>query len=136
MYSPGKGNETHLDFNRETMEIKRSVEISVEKTRRFVIRQPETDAIIIVSGVQRADAGGGNGSRFISNQMPSAFIKSLKRARRISLKPKMGAMFVCPPSLDAAIGEPDDAPPVETINLLADAAENQIREIEIRQEVL
>lgn len=112
------------------MEIKRSVEISVEKTRRFVIRQPETDKTILCPACNET----------MLTAEAAAILFQIKCRRIYQLvelgaahfnETETGAMFVCPPSLDRAIRNIEDLPPAEIINLLADAAaENQTEEIE------
>ena len=118
------------------MEIKRTTEISVEKTRRFVIRQPETDPAIACPAC---------GEPMLTAEA-SAVLFGVKCRRIYRIvetgaahfhETETGAMFVCPSSLDAAIENIDDAPPAEIVKLLADsAAENQTGEMEIQQKLL
>jgi hypothetical protein len=117
------------------MEIKRSIEIAVEKTRRFVIRQPETDAMILCPKCNEpmlaAEASA------VLFQINCRRVYQLVEAGAAHfVETETGALLVCPPSLDAAIGNIDDAPPVEIVNLLADSAENPSREIKIKGKVL
>lgn len=106
------------------MEIKHTTEIIVEKTRRFVIRQPETDTAVWCPAC---------GERMLTAEASAAlFSIRCRRVYRIVelgaahfVETETGALFVCPPSLDAAIGTVNDAPPAEIVKLLADAAENQ-----------
>lgn len=112
------------------MEIKRTIEISVENTRRFVIRQPETDEIVLCPAC----------GELMLTAEASAVLFRLKCRRVYQLvelgaahfvETATGAMFVCPPSLDRAIGDVTAAPPAEIVKLLADcSAENQIGEVE------
>lgn len=105
------------------MEIKRTTEISVEKTRRFVIRQPETDEMIFCSAC---------GEPMLTAEAAAALFKiKCRRVYRIVesnaahfTETEAGAMFVCPQSLDAAIGNIADPPTAEIVKLLTNAAEN------------
>ena len=118
------------------MEIKRSVEISVEKTRRFVIRQPETDAMIVCptcgEPMLTAEACA------LVFQINCRRIYQIVEANAAHFaETETGAMFVCPSSLDQAIGDVTDSPIAQIVQLLTDsAAENQTEEIKIQQELL
>ena len=108
------------------MEIKRSTEISVEKTRRFVIRQPETNELIScpVCGELMLTAEAAAALFHIKYRRVYQLIEA--NAAHFT-ETETGAMFVCPQSLDAAIGNADDALTAEIVKLLTDsAAENQI----------
>ena len=117
------------------MEIKRTAEISVEKTRRFVIHQPETDAAIrcpmcgeLMLAAEAAAVLFGVKCRLV--------YRIVEAGAAHFVETETGAMFVCPPSLDAAIGNIDDAPSAEIVKLLADSAKNRTEEIEIKQKTL
>ncbi len=86
------------------MEIKRSIEISVEKTRRFVIRQPETYAAI------RCPACG----ELMLTAEASAVLFRVKCRRVYRIveagaahfaETETGALFICPPSLAEILGD-------------------------------
>ncbi len=108
------------------MEIKRSIEISVEKTRRFVIRQPEMSETISCptcgEPMLTAEAAA------VLFQINCRRVYQIVEANAAHFaETETGAMFVCPPSLDAAIGNIDDATPAEIIKLSADSsAESEI----------
>lgn len=118
------------------MEIKRTTEISIEKTRRFRIRQPETDETILCATC---------GEPMLAAETSAALFK-IKHRRVYRLveanavhftETETGAMFVCPQSLDAAIGNFNDVPIEEIAGLLSgSAAEDRCGEIEIKQKVL
>lgn len=118
------------------MEIKRTTEISVEKTRRFVIRQPETDATITCPACSEP--------MLVAETAAVLFRVKCRRIYQIVetgaahfFETEAGAMFVCPSSLDRAINNIDSAPAAEIVKLLADSsAENRIGEIEIKQNLL
>lgn len=117
------------------MEIKRSIEISVEKTRRFAIRQPETDETISCPAC--------NELMLTAEAAAVLFKTKCRRVYQIVeanavhfLETEAGAMFVCPSSLDRAIGNNDDVPFDEIAKLLSDAAENRTGEIVINQKSL
>ena len=118
------------------MEIKRSVEISVEKTRRFVIRQPETDAIFTCPACNEP---------MLTAELAAVLFRV--KCRRVYqhveagaahfFETEAGAMLVCLPSLNAAVGNIDYAPRAEIVKLLADSsAENRVGEIEIKRKSL
>ena len=106
------------------MEIKRSVEISVEKTCRFVIRQPETDAMILCPTC---------GELMLTAEV-CALIFQINCRRVYQLveagaahfvEIETGAMFVCPSSLDAEIGEDYNEPTAEIVKLLEETEVQQ-----------
>ena len=118
------------------MEIKRTTDISIEKTRRFVIRQPEADATILCPSC---------GELLLAAEAAAVLFRvKCRRVYQIVeagaahfVETEAGALFVCPPSLDAAIGDIDDAPPAESVKLTADSlTESEISEIEIQQKTL
>lgn len=118
------------------MEIKRTTEIVVEKTRRFRIRQPETDETIACPAC---------GELMLAAEICAVLFRvKCRMIYRIVeanqahfLETETGAMFVCPQSLDAAIGDIADEPTAEIVKLLSEsAAENQIKTIEIKQKAL
>ncbi len=118
------------------MEIKRSVEISVEKTHRFRIRQPETDAMILCptcgESLLTAEA-----CALVFQINCRCVYQIIEAGAAHFVETETGSMFVCPQSLDAAIGEADDALPAEIVKLSAESAvENQTKEIEIQQKIL
>ena len=118
------------------MEIKRTIEISVEKTRRFVIRQPETDAVILCPTCNEPMLTAEAAAVLLGVKCRLVY-RIVEAGAAHFVETETGAMFVCPQSLDAAIGNIDDAPPAEIVKLLADAAvENQTGEIEIQGELL
>lgn len=118
------------------MEIKRTTEISVEKTRRFRIRQPETNETISCSVC---------GEPMLTAEASAALFK-IKNRRVYQLveaniihftETETGAMFVCLQTLDQATCNTDDVSADEIIKLLSDSAtENGSGEIEIKQKVL
>ncbi len=84
------------------MEIKRSIEISVEKTRRFIIRQPETDIAFHCPAcgepMLTAEASA------VLFQVKFRRIYQIVEANAAHFfETETGAMFVCPPSLGSAI---------------------------------
>ena len=118
------------------MEIKRSVEISVEKTRRFVIRQPETNQTIWCPACNEPMLAA-EASAVLFRVKCRRVYQLVELGAAHFVETETGALFVCPPSLDAAIGETDDAPTAEIVKLLTDAAaENKIGEVEIQQKTL
>lgn len=118
------------------MEIKHSTEISVERTRRFVIRQPEMDETLPCPGC---------GEMMLSAES-SAILFRVKCRRVYQLveadavhfvETETGVLFVCPPSLDQAIRNAGDEPPTEIVKLLADStAANPAVKTEIQGELL
>ena len=106
------------------MEIKRTIEISVEKTRRFVIRQPEADATLSCPAC---------GELMLTAEAAAVLLRvKCRRVYQIVepgaahfVETETGAMFVCPPSLDAAIGNVDDAPNEYGLQKV-DAASNRL----------
>ena len=117
------------------MEIKRTIEISVEKTRRFVIRQPEFDETIScpMCGELMLTAE----AAAVLFQIRCRLVYQLIEAGAAHfVETETGAMFVCPPSLDRAMGNVDDAPPAEIVKLLAGSIESQIGEVEFQQKTL
>ena len=106
------------------MEIKRSVEISIEKTRRFRIRQPETDAMILCPTC---------GEPMLTAEAAAVLFQiNCRRVYQIIeagaahfVETETGALFVCPSSLDAVIGDADAAPPAEIIQLLEETEVQQ-----------
>ena len=117
------------------MEIKRSIEISVEKTRRLVICQPETDDTMPcpVCGELMLTA---EAAAILFQIKCRRIYQIVELGAAHFVDTETGAMFVCPPSLDAAIGNTDDAPPSEIVKLLADSIESQIGEVEFQQKTL
>ena len=118
------------------MEIKRTTEISIEKTRRFRIRTPETDAMISCPSC---------GEPMLTAEAAAVLFQiNCRRVYQIIeagaahfVETETGAMFVCPSSLDQAIGDVTDSPIAQIVQLLTDsAAENQTEEIKIQQELL
>lgn len=113
------------------MEIKRATEIYIETTRRFVIRQPETDETILCPVC---------GEEMMPAEMSAAFFQI--KCRRVYqlveagaahfVETEAGATLVCLSSLDAAIGNTNGASLAEIAGLLADSAtKNSAGEIEI-----
>ena len=118
------------------MEIKRTTEISVERTRRFSIRLPETDETIQcpMCGELMLTA---EASAVLFRVKCRTVYQFVEAGAAHFVETETGAMFVCPSSLDAAISDGNDAPIAEIIKLLADsAAENQTGEVEIKQKSL
>ena len=112
------------------MEIKRTTEISVEKTRRLVIRQPETDATIRCPACNEpmltAEA-----VAVLFRVKCRLIYKIVEAGAAHFVETETGALLVCPSSLDAAIGNVSDIPTAEIVKLLTDsAAENQLEEIQ------
>ncbi len=101
------------------MEIKRTTEISVEKTRRFIIRQPEADEIFSCPKC---------GEPMLTAENSAALFRI--RYRRIYqiveagaahfFENETGAMFVCPSSLAATVSDDDAAQFSAIAELLAD----------------
>jgi len=118
------------------MEIKRSIEISVEKTRRFVIRQPEADETLLcpVCGELMLTA---EAAAVLFRVKCRLVYQIIEADAAHFLETETGAMFVCPSSLDRAIGDVNDTPITEIVKLLtSSAAENQIGEFENQQKSL
>lgn len=113
------------------MEIKRTTEISIEKTRRFVIRQPETDATISCPTCNEPMLSAEAAATLFHIRCRLVY-QIVEAGATHFLETEAGAMFVCPSSLDAAIGDAD-APTAQIVELLTDsAAEIQTRELEIK----
>lgn len=118
------------------MEIKRTTEISVEKTRRFVIRQPETNETMSCPTCGE--------SMLTAEAAAALFGVKCRRVYQIIetgaahfVETEAGALFVCPPSLDAAIGETGAAPIIGNVKPSAySQAENPTGEIEVQGKLL
>lgn len=113
------------------MEIKRTTEIVVEKTRRFVIRQRETDDTLLCSAC---------GEPMLAAEICAVLFRvkcrliyQLVEANAAHFtETETGAMFVCPQSIEAAIGNQADEPTAENVKLLSAAAE----EIETKRKTI
>ena len=111
------------------MEIKRTTEIFCETTRRFVVRRQSEAATIFCPACGEA--------MLAAEAAAAVFQINCRRVYRFVeagaahfLETEAGATLVCLSSLGAAIGNLDDAPPVEIAGLTANAAtENPAGEI-------
>ncbi len=119
------------------MEIKRTTEISVEKPRRFIIRLPENDEKIVcpTCGETMLTA---EASAVLFRVKCRLVYQIIEADAAHFVEPETGAMFVCPTSLDRAIGDVNDTPIAQIVNLLMDSAaeDSKNRNNDERQKLL
>lgn len=105
-------------------------EISVEKTRRFIIRLPETDKTIRCPACGEVMLTAETAAVLFRVKCRLVY-QLVELGAAHFVETEAGAMFVCPSSLDRAIGDVNDAPTAQIVNFLKDsAAENQTEIIE------
>lgn len=111
------------------MEIKRTTEYFVEKTRRFRMRQPETDAIILCPACSEPMLTAETSAVLFQIKCRAVY-RIVEAGAAHFVETDAGALFVCPSSLDAAIGNVEVVPPAEIVQLLVESAKNQTEELQ------